>query len=192
LPVPGWSDIPSDFLTRVAAADRTVLGPLAAWLHGNPPRRISEDLVQKVLATLCKLMSNDRGRSLLRGARSLPNLLASIASRHRNDELRAEMRLRSLVEKVASRRRGPAATVDPSSLLSRAELRKAILAGFMRLQPIERDALVRALVFGQSYRHIARSLLGRSRGAADEQQLRTLVFRARRKLQARLGDLRFP
>ena len=93
----------------------------------------------------------------------------------------------------ASPEKSPARTeVDPLAIVSQSEIRKAILAGFLRLAPLEREALVRALVFGQSYRHIARSLFGISRGIRDEQRLRMLVFRARKKLQARLENLRQP
>jgi DNA-directed RNA polymerase specialized sigma24 family protein len=175
----------------VAAGDRTVLGPLAAWLHAHPPRRISEDLVQKLLITLCRLMSSERGRSLLKGANSIPDFLASIASRHSIDERRAEIRLRHVVKDIASSSSSKRTQVDPLFIMSQAEVRKAIFAGFARLSPFEREAIVRSLVFGQSYRTIANSMFGRSRGVRDEQRLRKLVCRARAKLQARLGSLRF-
>ena len=188
---PTWNEIPADLQERVAAGDPTVLGPLATWMNDHPPGRLSEDLRQKVLVTLCRLMNSERGRSLLRRAQSVPIFLASIASRYRSDERRADSRLRQFL-KDASVRRSPAQTgVDPFAIVSQAEMRKAILAGFSRLAPLEREALVRALILQQSYRKIARSLFGRSRGALDEQRLRKLVFRARKKLQARLRGLRF-
>jgi DNA-directed RNA polymerase specialized sigma24 family protein len=185
-----WNDIPTELQTRIAAGDRSVLGPLAAWLQAHPPGRISEDLRQKVLVTLCRLMSNEQGRLRLNRAQSVPNFLAAIASRLRSDERRAEIRLRHFVEEASHNPSPRRADVDPIALISRVEVRKAILAGFARLAPLEREALVRALVFQQSYRHIARALFG-TRSEREEQRLRKLVFRARRKLQARLSDLRY-
>jgi DNA-directed RNA polymerase specialized sigma24 family protein len=187
-----WNEIPDNLQARVSAGDQTVLGPLAAWLIDHPPRRISEDLRQKVLVTLCRLMNSERGRSLLKGARSVPDLLASIAARHRNDERRADQKLRQFVESSLQAKPPARTGVDPLAIVAQSEVRKAILAGFARLAPLEREALVRALVFGQTYRHIARSLFGSDGSVRDEQRLRMLVFRARKKLQARLGNLHLP
>src|SRR5688572_26844229 len=190
MPGLSWNDIPIDLQARVTAGDRTVLGPLAAWLHEHPPRRISEDLRQKVLVTLCRLMSSEQGRSLLNRAHSVPNFLAAIASRHRSDERRTEIRLRQFIEESSHQTSSHRNDVDPLAILSQAEVRRAILAGFARLAPLEREALVRALVFQESYRHIAAALFG-ARSEREEQRLRKLVFRARRKLQVRLKNLRF-
>src|ERR1700752_5180267 len=98
-----WNEIPAELQARVAAGDQAALGPLAAWLTEHPPRRISEDLRQKVLITLCRLMNTERGRSMLKAANSVPDLLASIASRHRSDERRADLRLRQFVEGASHR-----------------------------------------------------------------------------------------
>src|SRR5262245_10920138 len=117
-----WNEIPANLQARVTAGDPTVLGPLAAWLIDHPPRRISEDLRQKVLVTLCRLMNSERGRSLLKAARSVPDLLASIAARHRNDERRADQKLRQFVGSSLQKK-----SPDPLSIVAQSEVRKAIL-----------------------------------------------------------------
>jgi DNA-directed RNA polymerase specialized sigma24 family protein len=184
-----WSDIPTDLQDRVSAGDRLVLNPLAAWLHAHHPGWVSEDVLQKLLSTLYGMMNTDPGRQLLMRTRSIPGLLASIASRHRSSERRADARLRRRIAGFVAAGGAVPGAADPLTVVARAEVRAAILASLARLRPIEREALVRAAVLGHSYKAIATSIFGEDRGGKNEQRLRTLVHRARRKLRSRLKGL---
>jgi DNA-directed RNA polymerase specialized sigma24 family protein len=183
-----WSDIPPELQARVSAGDCAVLNPLAAWLHSHPPRNVTEDVLQKVLSTLVGLMSNEHGRSMLLRANNIADLLAAIATRLRSNEKRSNQRLRRHLAEAA-RHASKIGSVDPIHVIAQAEVRDAILASLSRLTPIEREALVRAVVFGESYRSIASALLADMRGPRSEQRLRALVHRARQKLRARLRSL---
>ena len=184
-----WSDIPTDLQARVMAGDRGVLDPLAAWLHSHRPRRVSDDVIQKTLETLCRLMSSDKGRSLLTNTRCLADFLAALATRHRGDERRAEKRLRQVVHRFSESSTAKRVPVDPIAILARSEMREAIFASLAGLRPIEREALMRAVMLDESYRSIAASLFGSDASGRYEQRLRMLVHRARKKLQTRLKDL---
>lgn len=184
-----WSDIPTDLQARVVAGDGTVLNPLAGWLHEHRPRRSSDDVIQKVLVTLCRLMSSEQGRSLLMRSRCIADFLAALAARHRVDERRAEERLREVMSEFGERTAAKRVPVDPIAIIAQGELRRAILSSLASLRPIEREALIRAVVLEQSYRSIASALLGAD-SKRNEQRLRALVHRARKKLEARLRNLR--
>jgi RNA polymerase sigma factor (sigma-70 family) len=183
-----WNDIPFEFQARVVAGDPTVLAPLASWLHAHPPGRIDEDVVQKVLITLVRLMGTKQGQSLLTRIRSVPNFLASIATRHRVDELRAEARLQRILKSAASRGKAPP-TPEPLSIIARTEIREAILEAFERLPPVEREILGRIVLLGESYRSIASTVFGGDDRARAERRVRKLAFRARRILRSRLRRL---
>jgi DNA-directed RNA polymerase specialized sigma24 family protein len=184
-----WDDIPTDFQLRIGVGDPSVLGPLAAWLTANPPRFVTEDIRQKVLATLCRVMKSARGRALLDGIPDVSGLLRRIATRHQDGERRARQRLRRVAAAIRARRAGVAIGADPPSELSAREVRDAILRAFARLSEVEREAVVRALVDDQSYREIAQALYGGLRGTSTESRIRKLVSRARRKLQGPLNGL---
>jgi DNA-directed RNA polymerase specialized sigma24 family protein len=184
-----WSDIPTDLQARITAGDPGVLNPLAEWLHSHRPRRVSDDVIQKTLGTLCRLMSSDQGRSLLTRTRSLAGFLAALATRHQGDERRAEKRMRNVVTELSRSATAKKGSVDPTAILARSEMREAIFASLAALRPIEREALMRAVMLDESYRSIAQSLFGADDTGRCEQRLRMLVHRARKKLQTRLKDL---
>ena len=185
-----WSDIPADLQARVDAGDAAVLDPLARGSTRTSRRRVSEDVLQKVLSTLCRLMSSEPGRSLLMSTAASPDCSrpsrrvtgATSVATDRACGVRSRGRR---VVRVRSRAAGPIRDrrAAPSS-------RTAILASLARLGPIEREASCARPCSARATGAIAAASVRESGGYRDEQRLRELVHRARRKLQARLQGLR--
>lgn len=184
-----WTALPTSMQRGLQHSTIVTLGPFSEWLQRQivSRRRCQDyaDLGQNLCLELRRMVGTVGGRRLLRSAKSLPALLATITERLRVAAVRARQAEDKALRDLS--RVGQASSPDPAKTAEQAEIGERVARAILTLAPSTRTALA-AASRGTSLRKIAR-LLWRRADKGGVHRAANLLYRARADLLAAL--LRF-
>jgi RNA polymerase sigma-70 factor (ECF subfamily) len=177
------ADAEQRLVERVRAGDPAALGEAYDLHHEHVrafARRVvgddsaAEDLVQEAFLTLPRALKGFRGGAALR------TFLMSIAVNHARHHVRAAVRRRAAMTRLA--REPVTAPAGPAEAMARAELARALLRALDALPIDQRVAFVLCEVEDRTSADAARI------AGVPESTIRTRLFHARRKLGELLSE----